>query len=396
MGARRRFALAALFVALCLLGTWTVSADGYDAYLPFITRGAVIPAPALPVAVLGPLSGPIAPFVTAHRDGALMAAAEWKARGGVLGLEPRLILADTQCDATVAAAAVRQAVEQEGARFIMGAVCSSASIPISDYANASGVLQVAAVSTSPRVTVDEGGAVKPYVFRTCFTEAFQGRVMARLAEQNLGAQTAAVVWQLDSRYSETLAESFREDFQARGGSVAVWSGVTAEELDFTDILDQVEAADADVLFVPAFYSTVNSLASQAKLHGIRATLMGGHSWNTPLLDLQAVDGGYFCNHFSPDDPNPAVQGFVQSYQQRYGTVPDATAALSYDAMNLLLRSIENAGVADPRIVKDLIYSRAHEAVTGTITFDASHNPVKNAAILHVEDGQVTFETSLRP
>ncbi len=396
MRPRRWCALAALCVGLCLLATWTVSADGYTAYLPFISRGAVIPVPTLPVAVLGPLSGPIAPFATAHRDGALMAAAEWKARGGVLGLEPRLVLGDTQCDGTVAATAVRQAVEQEGARFIVGAVCSSASIPISDYANANGVLQVAAVSTHPRVTLDEGGLVKPYVFRACFTEAFQGRVMARLAEQNLGAQTAAVVWQQDSSYSQTLAESFRLDFEARGGTVSVWRSVTAEETDFSNVLDDVEAADPDVLFVPAFYFTVNPLASQARQRGVQATFLGGDSWNTPRLDLQAVDGAYFCNHFSPDDPNPAVQDFVQRYQQRYGTLPDATAALAYDALNLLLSSIENAGVADPHIVKDLIYSRAHEAVTGTITFDVFHDPIKNAAILHVQDGQIAFETSLRP
>jgi len=354
------------------------------------------PVEPIKIAILGPLTGDVATFGASNRDGAIMAFEEWNAKGGVLGRPIEWVLGDSQCDPKAAADAARKVIDEDKVKYIVGAVCSSESIPISEYANEKKVLQISGTSTNPLVTVDKDGKVKPYTFRACFIDPFQGSVMAQFALQNLKAKTAAVVLDVGNDYIRGLAEFFRDAFEKGGGKVVVWESFVKEDTDFSAILAKVKAANPDVFFIPTYYDKLNLIAAQAKQKGITAVLLGGDGWDSPDTDLAACDGGYFSNHYSPDDPRPIVQDFVKRYQARFGKVPDALAALAYDAANILLASIEKAGVDDPTAVAKVMETMKFDAVSGTITFDKNHNPVKNAAILHVKDGKVLFEASVSP
>jgi len=348
------------------------------------------------VGVLGPLTGDVATFGASNRDGAIMAFEEWNAKGGVLGRPVAWVLGDTQCDPKAAADAGKKAIDEDGVKYILGALCSSATIPISEYANEKGVLQISGTSTNPQVTVDADGNTKPYIFRACFIDPFQGSVMAKFALDNLGAKTAAVVLDVGNDYIKGLAEFFRDAFEAGGGEVVVWESFVKEDTDFSAILAKVAAANPDVFFIPTYYDKLNLIAAQAKQKGITSTLLGGDGWDSPDTDLVAADGGYFSNHYSPEDSRPIVQDFVARYQAKFGAVPDAFATLAYDAVNMLLQSIQNAGVDDPAVAKDEMAAIEYEAISGLITFDEFHNPTKSAAILHVKDGKITFEASVSP
>ncbi len=350
----------------------------------------------LKVAILAPLSGDVATFGQSTRDGALLAIKEWNENGGVLGMQIEPVVEDSQCNAEAAVSAANKVIQQDGVKFIIGEVCSSASIPISEVAMANGVLQISPTSTNPSVTVDENGNTKSLIFRACFIDPFQGTVAAKFALQDLGAKTAAVLLDQGNDYVRGLAEFFRDAFEAGGGKVVVWETYTGDDQDFSAILTKVKDANPDILYVPDYYSTVNLVAAQAREKGIDAIMMGGDGWDSPDLDLTAVDGSYFTNHYSSQDTRPEVQDFVAKYKAEYGVEPDALAALAYDAANILFESIKKAGEAEPQKVAQAMAGGSFDVVSGHITFDESHNPIKPAVILHVTDGKVEFVKTIAP
>ncbi len=351
----------------------------------------------LKVAVLAPLSGDVKTFGESTRDGVLLAVEEWNENGGVLGKEIETIVEDSQCSAEVAVSAANKVINQDGVKFIIGEVCSSASIPVSEIVTTNEVFQISPTSTNASVTVTEDGTVKPTVFRACFIDEFQGAVAAKFARENLGAQTAAVFLDQGNDYVRGLAEVFINEFEAAGGEVVVEESYTTDDTDFSAILTKVKDANPDVLYLPDYYDKVNLIGAQAQEQGITATKLGADGWDSADLDRSVVEGGYFTNHFSPDDTRPIVQDLVSKYEAKYGNTPDALAALAYDAANILFQAMENAdSTTDPQAVADAMESGTFPVVSGDISYDEYHNPVKAAVVLAVENGEIVYTDTVSP
>ncbi len=348
------------------------------------------------IALLSPLSGDVATFGQSINNGAMLAIEDKNASGGVLGRQIEVVTEDSQCSPEAAVSAANKVIDQDGVKFIIGEVCSSASIPVSEVAMAKGVFQITGPSTNPNVTVDEAGKTKSLIFRACFIDPFQGTVAAKFAVENLGAKTAAVLLDQGNDYVRGLSEYFRDSFEANGGEVVVWESYTGEDQDFSAILTKVKDASPDILYIPDYYSTVSLIAAQAREKGVTAVMMGGDGWDSSDLDRAAVDGGYFTNHYSAEDPRPEVQDFVKKYQEKYGTAPDAFATLGYDAATIMLMAIEKAGTDDPAAVAKAAESGEFPVVTGNISYDEFHNPVKSAVILQVKDGNISYINTIAP
>ena len=348
------------------------------------------------IAMLAAMSGDVKTFGEGTKRGVEMAVEEWNAKGGVLGREVEIIIGDTKCDAQEAANVANKVINQDNVNYIVGAVCSSASIPISEVANQSGVVQISPPSTNPQVTINEDGSNKEYIFRACFLDPFQGEVDAAFAMEELGAKTSAVLYDVGNDYVKGLAEYYKASFEEMGGEAPVFEAYTKEDTDFSALLTKVAEADADVLFLPDYYNKVNVIAKQAKEKGIEAVMLGADGWDSPDLDLEAVDGAYFSNHYSPYDPRPIVQDFVSSFQEEYGMDPDFTAVLAYDATNVLLQAIENAGADDPAKAKDTLAAIEYEGIAGDIKFDENGDPIKKAAISHITGGEIEFVKFVAP
>ena len=354
------------------------------------------PAGELKLAVLAPLSGPVPTFGEMTRDGALLAIEEWNAKGGVLGSNVVAVVEDSQCTPDPAVNAANKVISQDGVHYIIGEVCSKASIPISEIANAAKVVQISPTSTNPSVTVDANGATKPYIFRACFIDPFQGLVGAKFAQEKLGAKTAFLMVDQANDYVKGLSEFFEKAFTEAGGTIVGKESYTANDTDFSSILSKVADAKPDVVYLPDYYNIVNLVTKQAKEKGITAPFLGGDGWDSADLDVAAAAGGFFTNHYSPDDPRPEVQNFRSAFEAKYSKTPDALAALAYDATNLMLSGIAAAGADDTDKVKTALEGITFKGVSGTITFDASHNPVKSATILAVTADGVKFETVVNP
>jgi branched-chain amino acid transport system substrate-binding protein len=366
-----------------------------NVYLPLVWKPLVLTAP-IKIAILAPMTGPVASFGQSAKNGAQMAIDEWTARN-VISPGITIVVEDSQCNATVAAAAANKVIDQDHVKYILGEVCSGASIPIAEIANTKHVLQISPVSTNPQVTVDSGGVTRDYVFRACFIDPFQGYVGAKFARTSLSAAKAYILFDPTCLYCKGLADSFESAFIGAGGTIATKQTYTTGTTDFGTILDQVITANPDVIYLPAFSGDVNLVTTQARAKNITKPFIGGDSWEDNNLNKISTDGSYFTSHFSAENTLPAVQDFVNRYKAKYaGATPDAIAALSYDAANLLLAAITKAGVDDPAVVKNTLAGITFNGVTGQIVFDASHNPTKPGVVMTITGGAIHFHSVINP
>lgn len=354
------------------------------------------------VAIIAPLSGSETPLGESTRNGALLAIDQWNSRGGVLGLRIQPIVADGQCAADAALNAARKVVEQDGVKFIIGEVCSNASISISDYATSMKVIQISPASTNPAVTVDPSGTVKNYVFRTCYTNALEGTAAAWFALDNLKARTAFIFDERDNAYMIGLADYFEKAFSNGGGRVVGRTSYAGGDTDFTANLDEIDHVKPDVIYLPADASVANLMTRQAKGRSMTIPFVGSEGWYTPDLDLEAAENNFFTAHYANDDPRSEVQDFVHAFTQKYRDdkqqplMPNEWAALGYDAASMLFQAIGEAGSDDPEVVKENFVKTEYTGVTGVMQFDDAHNPVKSIVIMHVRNGMITYDTSIGP
>ncbi|MCC6955228.1 MAG: ABC transporter substrate-binding protein [Anaerolineales bacterium] len=353
------------------------------------------------IGLLAPLSGQVPTFGLSNKEGAELAVKEWNEKGGVLGKKIELIIADSQCSPDPAVNAANKLIDQDGVRLIVGETCSSASIPVAEIVNQKKVLQISPTSTNYSVTVDANGVTRPFTFRACFIDPFQGLVMAKFATGK-GYKTAFIMFDQGNDYVRGLAEAFEKAFTELGGTVVGKESYTSSDTDFSAILTKVAESNAEVLYLPDYYNIVNLVGAQAKDKGVTAVMMGGDGWDSSDLDVKAADGGFYSNHYDPGDTRPIVQQWLKAYGAAYKDaqgnpkVPDALATLAYDATNLLIAAVEKAGTEDPTKVAEAMAAIKWEAVSGTITFDAQHNPIKSAAVIGVANGKKAFVESVAP
>jgi branched-chain amino acid transport system substrate-binding protein len=312
------------------------------------------------------------------------------------------IVEDSQCTADPAVNAANKVIQQDGVHYIIGEVCSGATIPVSEIANPAKVIEISPTSTNPNVTIDAAGKTKDYIFRACYIDPFQGGILAQFSYTRLKAKKAFIMYDQGNDYTVGLANAFEAQFKKLGGSIAGKETYTKTDTDFSAILAKIKDAKPAVVLLPDYYNIVNLVTKQAKEKGINVPFVGGDGWDSADLDLVASSGCYYTNHYSKDDPRKEVQNFLKSYAAAYkddagkGKVPDALAVLAYDATNLLFAAIKAAGSDDTTKVKVALEKISYSAVSGKITFDKLHNPVKALTILAIKGGKINFDSVVQP
>lgn len=349
------------------------------------------------IGVVTPLTGDVATFGQSTKKAAEMAVEEINAAGGVLGKKIELIIEDDRNDPKETANVVRKLIDQDKVVAIIGSLTSKCSLAGMPIANSKKVPMISNASTNPKVTL-----TGPYAFRVCFIDDFQGQVMAKFAYEDLGARKAAVLYDIGNDYTKGLAEFFVKSFKELGGEIVAEETYQQTDNDFNAQLTSIKAKNPDVIFLPDYYQKVSLIAKQARGLGIKATFLGGDGWDSPeLVKLggDAVEGGYFSNHYSQQDPDPKTQEFIKKFEQKYGEKPDALAALAYDAVYFLVEGIKKAGKVDSVAIRDAIEQVGKEGfsgVTGKFTIDENRNPIKAAVVLKVEGGQFKFVKRVEP
>jgi branched-chain amino acid transport system substrate-binding protein len=355
---------------------------------------------------IGELTGDIPAVGASFKNAAEMAVKEINDAGGLeVGgqkYKVELFIEDNAGKADQSASAAQKLITQQNVVAIIGPNASRYAIPASEIAESSKVVLISPWSTNPKTTLDaKTNDPKKYVFRACFIDPFQGRVVAKFALENLKAKKAAVLYDVASDYNKGIAEFFKQTFEESGGTVVAFETYTTGDKDFSAQLTKIKDAAPDVIFLPNYYSEVPLQIQQAKRLGITAPFLGSDSWGSAeLLNLCGADceGYYFSTHYAPDIATPIAKKFIDGYKAKYNATPDDVAALTYDAFGLLWTALKDAGKVDRQAVRDALAKvPSYEGVTGNMKFqEGSGDPIKSAVILQIKDGQFVWFANANP
>ena len=346
------------------------------------------------------LSGGVASYGQSLAEGFELAVEEIN-KEGINGKKIEMVKTDNKSDAAEATSAAIKLINQDKVVAIMGAATSTNTLAQAQIANDNKVVLVTASGTSPDVTYKDG-KLNDFVFRTCFIDPFQGTVAANFASKNLKIKNAAVIIDSSSDYAKGLAASFKESFEANGGKVVVDGAYVAKDTDFRATLTRIKAKNPEFIFIPGYYEEVGLIVKQARELGITAPIMGADGWDSPkLVELagkDALNNTYITNHYSSGDPDSKIQDFVKAFQAKYnGKSPDAFNALGYDTAYFMADAIKRAGTTDSvKIQEAMAQTKNLALVSGSLTIDDKHNPVKSATILEYKDGAQQFKAKVNP
>jgi branched-chain amino acid transport system substrate-binding protein len=347
------------------------------------------------------LTGNNASYGTSTANGAQLAFDEVNSAGGINGKKIEFVKADNKSEPAEAANAITKLTTSDKVSVVLGACTSSNTMAMTQIADDQKVPLVSSFSTNPKVTVNDDGSVNPYVYRVCFIDPFQGTVMGNFATNTLKVKKVAVYIDNSSDYSKGLAHFFEESFTKNGGQIVAEEAYLQKDSDFKATLTKLAAANPDMIYVPGYYEEVGKIIKQARDMGITVPITGGDGWDSSkLVDIagpDALNNTYFTNHYSVQNKTPEADKFISAYKDKYGQEPDAAAVLGYDAATMIIDAIKRAGSAEPeKINAALAATKDLQLVSGKITIDKNHNPVKQAVIIEFKDGQQLFKQAISP
>jgi branched-chain amino acid transport system substrate-binding protein len=343
----------------------------------------------------GSLTGSEATFGQSTSQGIRLALKEFNDAGGFKGRKIELTEYDTKGDAREAGAVVTRLVSRDHVIAVLGEVASGLSLAGAPVCQQAGVPMISPSSTNERVT-----KVGDMIFRVCFIDNFQGLVCAKFAHNVKKANRVAILQDQAAPYSVGLADEFEKHFKKMGGEITTRQSYNGGEQDFAARLTTIRATNPDMIFVPGYYTDVANIAIQARKLGINVPLLGGDGWDSAKLGEIAgpsIDGCFYANHYSHEDPSPTIQEFIRKYQDEYGAVPDGLAALGYDAAKLLFDAMGRAkSLSGKDLAAAIAATKDFKGVTGNITIDPERNAVKSAVIVEMKGGSPHYVTTIAP
>ncbi len=346
------------------------------------------------------LSGEVATYGQSSVDGIELAIEQVNAAGGINGKKITAIKYDNKSEPDQATTLANKLIVQDKVIAILGPATSGsfkAEIPV---ANKNKVPVASGSATADDVTVTSAG-VQEYAFRVCFSDSFQGTVMASFALNNLSAKSAVIIMDSSSDYGKGLAKNFKDTFVAAGGTIVAEEAFVAKDTDFNAILTKIKGQAFDVIYIPGYYNEAGLIIKQARAQGINAPILGADGFDSPtLLELagaSALNDVYFTNHYSSLDKDPAVVKFIADFKAKYNKEPDAFNALGYDLAKFMIDAIGRAESYSGEAVKNALETtKGFVGVTGTLSVDEIHNPVKSIVVIGLKDGVQDSSLKVNP
>lgn len=347
------------------------------------------------------LSGIGASYGQAESNGAKLALKLFNENGGFNGEEVAFKEYDGQSDEAESYRVQTKLATDDKVFGIVGSTLSGTSVSAVKASSEHKVPTISPSATADNVTND-GKKGRPYGYRVCFSDSFQGVTMANFASQNLKFKNVAILADNSSDYAKGLTKFFTEQFDANGGSIIDTKYYVKGETDFNTVLTSMRGlTDLEAIFIPGYYEEVGLIIRQARELGIEVPILGVDGFESPeLIELAGasnLNNVYYSNHYSESLDSPERNAFVDSYVKEYNEKPNGFAALAFDATNLMLDALVRAGEANPEKVNyAILATKDFKTVTGTVSIDDLHNAVKSAVVIKLEDGVDTSSTLVNP
>jgi branched-chain amino acid transport system substrate-binding protein len=354
----------------------------------------VLAADTLKIGVVDPITGATATFGQENKNGLMMAAEKLKKTSKK---KFEVVVEDDKSEAIEATNAIRKLLNVDKVSVVIGEVTSSNTLAMAPIAQENKVPLFSPAATNVKVT-----QIGNFISRACFTDDFQGVVMAKFALDTLKKKKGLIIIDNSNDYSKGLAAAFKAEFLKSGGKLATEENLTyvQKDTDFQSLLRKVKRANPDVIFLPGYYQEVGLIIKQARALGITAPFLGGDGWDSPkLFEISgpSIAGNYISSHFAPDDKDPKVQAFVKDYEKAYKTKPGAMAALGYDAIGIVVDAINRAkSNKSEDINAAILATKNYPGVTGSITIDENRNSKKAAVVLETTASEFIFKNKVNP
>lgn len=338
-----------------------------------------------------PQTGPVSIYGITAENGVKLAIDEINAAGGINGKQVEWVSYDDKGEITDAVTNYNKLM-QDGVDAVFGGITSKPTLAMAESSVKDGVVFITPTGTQSNIT--EG---KPNVFRVAFNDPFQGKVLANFSKNDLNAKKVAVLRNQSSDFSMGVADYFNEETKSLGMEIVADEAYGDNDTDFKAQLTNIKGKNPDILLIPDYYEKVALIVLQVRQAGINATILGADGWDTVLSVLDKsnykdIDGSYFCNQFSLDDPDEKVQTFIKAYKEKYNEDPSTFAAEGYDTVYLYKQAAEQAGTTKYEDVIAALDTLEFSGITGTFKYDENNNPVKSAKMIRIENGEYKFDS----
>lgn len=380
--------LAILFAALLLVGALAGCAGGKSADSDTVDVGYLVH-----------ITGDSALWGQAERDGAQIAADEINAAGGILGKQLNLMFYDGRGTSADSVNAVKKGVEQDGVCAMLGSNLSGPTIAVADICATNKVSQIASFATNTMVTKAEDGTTRPWSFRLCFTDPYQGRIIANYAVNTLGIKNACILYDVTSDYSAGISDAIQKNFEELGGTIGATLAYKAGDVDFRSQLTSIKEFNPEAIMLPNTYKENALIAKQAYDLGMDVVFLAGDSYSPAMFEIcPNLHDYYTVNHFDWGDPELADirSKYIERYKEES---PELNVVMGYDMIYFIKACIEKAGSTEPEALRSAIENATDIQLThALITMDpATHDPLdKDAVILKLSDGVATFVERYSP
>ena len=332
------------------------------------------------------LTGSVAAYGNAEKNGINLAVEQINKAGGVDGKKIEVITKDNKSENAEASTAATNLAVQSQVNAMIGPATSGAVAAASLNAQKTGVPLLTPSGTQDDLTIDKDG-VKKYIFRTTFQDSFQGQVLAQYAYQNLNAKKVVLYYDNSSDYAKGIAEEFQRVYPGEIVTVATFA---SGDKDFQSALTKFKDLDYDAIVMPGYYTETGIITKQARDMGIEVPILGPDGFNDDSFgDLAGVanthDVYYVSGYSTKTALSDKATQFIEAYKKKYGSEPNMFAALAYDSVYMIAEAAKGSKTSID-IADNLAKLSQFDGVTGTMTIDKDHNPIKTALMVKMENG----------
>ena len=372
--------LVAAMAVGCLAGCGSKEAKNEDAFY---------------IGGIGPVTGDAAIYGTAVQNGAQIAVDEINEAGGINGHQIEYNFQDDQGDPEKAANAYNT-LKDWGMQVLMGTVTTGPCVSVADLTAADNMFQITPSASSTDVIKNDN------VFQVCFTDPAQGTKSAQYIGENNLAKKVAIIYNSSDIYSSGIEAKFVEEAANQNFEVVAEEAFTADsKTDFSTQLQKAKDAEADLVFLPIYYTEASLILSQADKMGYAPQFFGCDGLdgilNVENFDTSLAENVMLLTPFAADATDDLTVNFVKNYKDKFnGETPNQFAADTYDAIYAIKAAAEKAGITADMSASDICDAMKSamteitvNGLTGNITWSADGEPTKEPKAVKIVNGSYT-------
>ncbi|OZI60923.1 branched-chain amino acid ABC transporter substrate-binding protein [Bordetella genomosp. 11] len=324
-------------------------------------------AQAIKIAVVGPTTGPVTQYGDMVREGVATAIEQVNAQGGVNGHKLETVIIDDGCEPKQGPTAANRVVNEK-ISFVVGGVCSGATIAAAPIYDQEGVVMITPSATAPALT---DGKKYNFIFRTIGRDDQQGPAAAAYIIEKVKPKKVAILHDKQS-YGQGIATSVKSQLEKAGIAVPVFEGINAGDSDYSAVITKLKSQNVDFVYYGGYHPEMGLLMRQASEQGLKVRFMGPEGTGNP--DINAIAGpaveGMLLTLPADFSQDPRNAKLVQAFKDKQRNASGAFQLTAYTATMAIVDGIKGAGSTDPAKVAAWLHKSSIESPIGTVSWNS--------------------------